>query len=103
MDTCQLRAAKSARESNQDECGVPKAEEVLALGNDDPPDVCREKGGFSVLRGAYGAADALERLADNKMAGRGRRVSVARGLMRLGDRSQSAGDGARYQCGCSVR
>ena len=56
-----------------------------------------------MLRGADGAADTLERLADDKMAGRGRRASEARGLVRLGDRSQPAGDGARRQGGGTIR
>ena len=50
--TCQLRPAKSARESDQHQSCVSKAEQVLAPGSDDPPDVSREKRGLSVLRGA---------------------------------------------------
>jgi hypothetical protein len=56
-----------------------------------------------VLRGADGAADTFERLAYDKMAGRGRRVAEARGLMRLGNRRKPAGDGARWQAGGTVR
>ena len=103
MDTGQLRAPESARESDQHQSCVSKAEQVLAPGGDDPADVCREKRGLSVLRGADGAADTLERLAHDKVAGRGGRVGEARGLMRLGDRSETAGDGARRQCGGAVR
>ena len=75
MDTGQLRAAKSARESDQDQCCVPKSQQVLAPGGDDPADVCREERGLSVLRGADGAADSFECFADNEVAGRGRRVA----------------------------
>ena len=102
MDTGQLRAPKSARESDQHQSCVSKAEKVLTPGGDDPADVCREKRGLSVLRGADGAADALEGFADDEVAGRGRRVGEARGLVRLGDRGETAGDGARRQCGGAV-
>jgi hypothetical protein len=40
MDTGQLRPAKPARETDQDKCGIPEAEKVLASGGDDPADVC---------------------------------------------------------------
>ncbi len=102
MDTCQLRPAKSARETGQNQSCVSKAQEVLAPRGDDPADVCGKERGLSVLRGADGAADSFESFADNKVAGRGRRVAEARGLMRLGDRSQPAGDRARRQCGGTV-
>jgi hypothetical protein len=39
MDEGKLRAAKSARETDQDKCGIPEAEKVLTPGGDDPPDV----------------------------------------------------------------
>jgi hypothetical protein len=42
IDTCKLRAAKSARESDEDKCGVPKAEDVFAPGGDDAADVGRK-------------------------------------------------------------
>jgi hypothetical protein len=42
MDTGELRPAKPARESDQDECAVPKAEKVLTSGGDDPADVGRK-------------------------------------------------------------
>lgn len=103
MDTGELRAPESARESHQDKCGVPKTHQVLAPGSDDPADVCREERGFSVLRGADGATNSFEGFADDEVAGRGGRVGEARGLVRLGDRRQPAGNGARRQCGCAVR
>ncbi len=74
MDAGKFRAAESSRESDQDKCGVPNAEQILTPGSDDPAGVCREERGLSVLRGAYGAADALEGFTDDKVAGRGRRV-----------------------------
>lgn len=55
-----------------------------------------------MLRSAGGAADSLS-LAYDEVATRGRRVGEARGLVRLGDRSQHAGDGARRQGGGAVR
>jgi len=85
MDTCQLRPARSARESNQNQSCVSKAEKVLAPGGNDPADVCRNERGFSVLRGADGAADSFESLADDEVAGRGRRTRKACCLVRLGD------------------
>ena len=102
IDTGQFRSPEAARESDQHQSCVSKAEQVLAPGSDDPPDVCREKRSLSVLRGADGAADTLERLAHDKMAGRGGRVGEARGLVGFGDRSETAGDGARRQCGGAV-
>jgi len=68
-------------------------------GGDDPADVCREKRGFSVLRGADRAADTFEGLTDYEMAGRGMRVAEAGGLMRFRDRRKPTGDGARCQGG----
>lgn len=56
-----------------------------------------------MLRCADGAADTFESLAYHKTAGRGRRVAEARGLVRLGNRGEPAGDGARRQSGCAVR
>jgi len=40
VDTCQLRPAKSARESHQNQSCVAKAEQILTPGGDDPADVC---------------------------------------------------------------
>ena len=93
---------KSAREPGQHQCGVSNPEKVSAPGGDDPADVCREKRDLSVLRGADGASDTLEGFADDEVAGRGRRVGEARGLMDLGDRGKPASDGARCQGGGTV-
>ena len=85
MDTCQLRAAESARESDENQSCVSEAQQIIAPGGNNSADVCREERGFSVLRGADGAADTLEGFADDEVTGRGRRVAEACGLMRLGN------------------
>lgn len=56
-----------------------------------------------MLRSTNGSADTFEGLADDEVAGRGRRVGVARGLVRLGNRSEPASYGARCQGGGTVR
>jgi hypothetical protein len=48
-------------------------------------------------------ASTLESLAYDEVAGRGRRVREARGLVGLGDRGKPAGDGAQRQSGSAVR
>ena len=92
IDAGQLRPAKSSRKSDQDKCGVPKAEKVFTAGGDNPADVRRKERGLSVLRGADGAPDSLEGFADDEVAGRGRRVGEACGLMRFGNRGKPAAD-----------
>ena len=39
IDEGKLRAAKSARETDQDKCGIPEGEKIFAPGGDDPADV----------------------------------------------------------------
>ena len=55
-----------------------------------------------MLRSADRAPDSFEGLADHEVAGRGRRIRKACGLVRLGDRGETAGDGARRQSGGAV-
>ena len=98
MDAGEFRAAESARESNQDQCCVPESQQVLAPGGDDPADVCREKRGLSMLRGADGAADTLEGLTYDKVAGRGRRVGEARRLGRADEAQPVEMKRSRWRC-----
>ncbi len=44
-----------------------------------------------MLCGAEGAANSLERFADDEVAGRGRRIRKPCCLVRLGDRGKAAG------------
>ena len=94
MDTRQLRAAKSARESSQNDCGVTESDHVLAPGGDDSADVRPEKRVLSALRGADRSPDSFESLAADEVAGRGRRIRKDCCLVCLGDRGETAPDSA---------
>ena len=75
IDAGQLRPSKTAREANERNCAIPETQKVLAPRGDDFANVGRKKRDLSVLRGAEGAANTFESLADDKVMGRCRRSS----------------------------
>ena len=69
----EFRAAKRARESNQDQSAITHTEQILRARCEEAEDVVQQKWVFAFLRDAQGAAGTFQDLADYEMFGGGRR------------------------------
>ena len=90
----QLGAAEGAGKADQQQGPVPDADEAVAQGVHHAADLGGDGGGFALLVGSFGAADACPDEADG--GGSGRRF-VSSGLMHLGDSGEPPAERAGFE------